>query len=225
MAPLRLNVIHPVIRSDTQRPSTELLQSKPPLDLEINFRYLQTGPEVIETESDAKRALTGILDIARSAEADGYDCCIIDCMDDPGLKAVRDEIGIPAFGMGEVTLHTGLMLKKEIAILAPDEHSVPSLRKMVADAGIPESMVDIRTLGLSVDAIRTNEALTVERLWHEAGEAASAGYQVVIPGCTDISPYLDTQISREYEAKTDIQLFDPVETTVWIAAMICSLTK
>lgn len=225
MTQLRLNVIHPVINSDTQKPSTALLRSRPPLDMEINFEYLKTGPEVIETESDARQALTGILDIARSAESDGYDCCIIDCMDDPGLIAVRDEIGIPAFGMGEVTLHAGLMLNKDVAILAPDERSVPSLRKMVSDAGIPESMVGIQTLDLSVGAIRTNKTKTIERLWHEANKAASAGYQIVIPGCTDISAYLDTPTSREYENNIDVHLFDPVETTVWAAAILCALTR
>jgi Asp/Glu/hydantoin racemase len=80
--------------------------------VEFVYRCTGTGPADIRSAEDAREAAPGVVAAVRRAEADGFDCVIVDCTEDPGVVEAAKLVAIPVVGPGAA-------LERAIAVAAP----------------------------------------------------------------------------------------------------------
>lgn len=78
---------------------------------------LEWGIAYIESRADNALAAVGIIRRAMETEEQGAGAVIINCMDDPGLYAVRKMVTIPVLGPVEASLHLAAILGYHFSVL------------------------------------------------------------------------------------------------------------
>lgn len=89
--------------------------------LELEYRCTGTGPLDIRSSEDAAAAAPGVIDLARSAAAEGFDGVVVDCTEDPGVAAADDELDIPVVGPGQALRAVAVASPEPVVWLSGDE--------------------------------------------------------------------------------------------------------
>ncbi len=86
---------------------------------EISVECIPAGPISIETEHEEFEARIHILNRARTAAEDGFDCMIVYCSSDPAVRAARELAKIPVIGPGYISLMIGQEVGDQYSIITP----------------------------------------------------------------------------------------------------------
>ena len=84
---------------------------------EISVECIPAGPISIETEHEEFEAGIHILNRARTAAEDGFDCMIVYCSSDPAVRAARELTKIPVIGPGYISMMIGQELGDQYSII------------------------------------------------------------------------------------------------------------
>jgi Asp/Glu/hydantoin racemase len=86
----------------------------------IDHTFLETGPDVIDSTTDAINAEQFVKQKAIWAQKQGYDAVVIDCMYDPGIKSLKKNLQIPIVGTKEAVLEVTKKLNKTAHFVYPE---------------------------------------------------------------------------------------------------------
>ena len=122
---------------------------------EISVECIPAGPISIETEHEEFEAGIHILNRARTAAEDGFDCMIVYCSSDPAVRAARELAKIPVIGPGYISMMIGQELGDQYSIITPLKEMININNVKLRGYGFdPTKCKSIRSLDINVDNLR-----------------------------------------------------------------------
>jgi allantoin racemase len=186
--------------------------------LTVSGVSLPFGPRSIESRVDDAFAVPAMIAAAQQAQKDGADALVIDCMDDPGLGALREMVDIPVLGVAQTCMAISTSLAHSFGIVTVISGGV--FRDLVALYGYDRQFagclwVDVPVLELHerMDTVNDEVAQLALRLVREG--AAS-----IILGCTGFVGCAAV-IRKTLRAEGfEVPVLDPLPTTVSFATTL-----
>ena len=193
------------IRASAQRvvlPQTQILA-----------RTVAGSPASIEGHADEARAVPGLLDTIRAAEAEGAQATVIACFDDPGLGAAREVAHGPVLGICQAGVQVATTIAARFSIVTTLPRSVPIIEDLVDGYGAGRQCRRVRSVNLPVLALEENPAEAFARLRSEIRRSAEEdGAEAVLLGCAGMA-----EMCRALQAETGIPVIDGVTAAVKLA--------
>ena len=193
----------------------------------IDFVELEEGPVSLEGAFD--EALAAAATVARiiEAEAEGADAVVVDCMEDPGVRAGREAVSIPVLGPCETCMHLACTLGRRFSIL-----SVSARMRALFDAqarlyGVSTAYASTRAVEIPVLEWESAGDELVDRLHKAAVEAVVQDWaDTLVLGCTGMKGVAKKLQERLAADGLMVPVIDPIPTTVRMAKVLaaCELT-
>lgn len=177
---------------------------------QISLACLRNGTSTIESDLDIALAQPETIRLAREAEDEGIDACIVACFSDPGLDGAREAVSIPVIGEGQAALHLASLLAGRFSVITTWDQCIPRIRRLVCRAGFGHKLASVRATGVGVMALSND---CVDRMIDEAIEAVKGeGAEAIVLGCTGTGENLPEEISAVVRAAVGISvpIIDPV---------------
>lgn len=185
----------------------------------VERRSLRFGTASIESRWDDAFAVPGIIDAAIRAEEEGADAIVVNCMEDPGVAAVREVARIPVVGPAEAGMHLALCTADRFGILTTEQADLPIVREMVERHRLEHRCASIRAVGLPVLGLADDADDTLRRLARAAREAVEDGAAALVLGCTLLAGLAD----RLAAALPGIPVIDPLHAALHHALTLVRL--
>jgi Asp/Glu/hydantoin racemase len=187
-------------------------------------RYDQISPEGVTIElhdlpADAPTQLNNAEDIARSEEfvhaaleaaPDGFDALLADCVLDPAVGRLQQELDRPVIGILRMNLAYCAALGAPMGAVVRNEAIAAEMRRVAESYGWTQWLTDVEVLDLSFDAISQGTA------WQEQLDAAAVrvsdkGLRSLFNGCSavDVDP----------DHPSAVPVFDPVIRALELVAV------
>ncbi len=193
---------------------------------EIVVKSLPQGPETIESEFDKALAEKHVVEVvARELlnSREKYDAVMINCFDDPGVKALREVVrDAIVLGIGETSITAALMLGFSIAIISTGRESKAIYRRRAAELGLLDRIVYTGGINLPVLKLREDETATLKALEEEGKRAIEEyGAEVIVLGCGGM-----IGMAQELSRRLRVPVVDPTITTFKVTeALVASGLK
>jgi allantoin racemase len=193
-------------------------------ELEFSHRFIDNGPESIESELDEILAAPDTAAKIVEAEREGVDAVVIDCLGDPGMKAGREATKIPVIGAGETSMHVAAMLGHRFSIITTLDRVCHMNENQAKIYGVHEKFASCRAVNTPVLDLEQSTQTLIRDLV-DAGELAirEDGAHVLLFGCTGMSK---VAIAVEEGLKNrgfDVPVVEPLSTAIHFAYMILQL--
>jgi len=156
-------------------------------DTELDFQYLEGGPEHLEYRLYETLIQPDLLRLIARAEKENYQGAIIGCFYDPGLFEAREIaqrmiIAAPC----ESSLLLAASLGHKFSILVGREKWVPQVEDNVRKYGLESRLASIRPIGLGVLDFHKDPEVNKKLLIREGEKAVLEDRaEVLILGCTE----------------------------------------
>ncbi len=155
-----------------------------PSDCELSQTFLRNGPESVESAVDEVLAGPGVIDAALTAESDGIDAIVIDCMLDPALDAAREAVSIPVVGCGEAGLEAAASMGP-FSVVTVLQRQERAFRGLASRYGFAETLVSVRGIGIPVLELEKNREASLAATVAECRAAIDEdGANAIVFGCT-----------------------------------------
>ncbi len=193
---------------------------------EVVVKSLPQGPETIESEFDKALAEKRVVDVVAHellGDKEKYDAVMINCFDDPGVKALREVVrDALVLGIGETSITAALMLGFSIAIISTGKESKAIYRRRAAELGLLDRVVYTGGINLPVLKLREDETATLKALEEEGKRAIEEyGAEVIVLGCGGM-----IGMAQELSRRLRVPVVDPTITTFKVTeALVASGLK
>jgi len=162
---------------------------------------IESGPATIETLYFKQIAVPEMLRLTRSAQQNGADGVIIDCMSDPSLDSAREVASIPVIGPAQAAAFVAASLAHRFSILGTRSDMGHKFVNQMVEYGIASKLASVRTTGLSVQEVETDPDVMFKALSQAAEQAVlQDGAHILIPGCTGMIGIAD-RLQNALQAK------------------------
>ncbi len=216
---MKIFVISPIIESqtikleDSQKFVSKSIKEQ---DVEVICSFLDAGPTSVENEIDDALSVPGLLLKAFWAVEQGADGIVIDCMCDPGLKALRCALGIPVIGPAETSFHLAASLGHRFSVVDIGDDTGPTVEDLVKRYGLMSKFASIRGTGIPVEEIGDNNEKTTTALYNASLQAIAQDHaDVIVLGCTGFSGTAKAVKEKlKSENGYDIPVIDPLPLTI-----------
>ena len=178
----RVRIITPIISKGFRDDSP--LRASVPDNCELSQVYLENGPASVESAVDEVLAGPGVVDAALTAESEGLQALVIDCMLDPALDAAREAVSIPVIGCGEAGMEAAAAHGR-FCIVTVLQRQERDFRALAARYGWSGRLASVRGIGVSVLALEEDREQSIAATIREARLALTEdGADAIVFGCT-----------------------------------------
>jgi allantoin racemase len=178
--------------------------------IELSVACLRNGTSTIESDLDIALAQPETIRLAREAEEDDVDACIVACFSDPGVDGAREAVSIPVIGEGQAALHVASLVAGRFSVITTWDQCIPRIRRLVDQRGFGNKLASVRSTGVGVMALSND---CVGRMVEESIKAVKQeGAEAIVLGCTGIGENLPAEISAELQEAVGVSvpIIDPV---------------
>lgn len=221
---IEIRILVPVVASEMLPGPDEIVETYAGLErpgVRISCAMIETGPASIEGRTEEARAVPGLIELARAAEAEGVDALVVDCMGDPGVDVLREVVSIPVLGPAQTSMHVAANLGHRFSILTVLERSRPVVEEQVHKAGLGSKLASVRVVDLPVLEIESDSDRTLQMLIERAEQAAREDRaDMIIPGCTGyvgLAARIEEALARRGLAA---RVLDPMPLTIRTAVAL-----
>jgi allantoin racemase len=171
------------------------------------------APASIEGYADEARAVPGMLEAIRTAEAQGALATVIACFDDPGLAAAREVARGPVIGICQAGIQVATTIAARFSIVTTLPRSVPIIEDLVEAYGAARQCRRVRSVNLPVLALEEDPDEAFARLRAEIRRAVQEdGAEAVLLGCAGMA-----EMCRSLQEETGVPVIDGVCAAVKLA--------
>lgn len=163
-------------------------------DTEIVFRFCEWGMGPIDMafyryiDHLASRM---VYYSARNAKEEGFDAVVVNCFGDPMLWELRQALDIPVVGIGESAMLAATLMGYKFGIVHISPYNIPETEEHMAKYGVKDRCVGLRPIeswNSGLEEGLTQSAETVAAFIATARKLINDGAEVIIPGCSLMSP-------------------------------------
>lgn len=182
--------------------------------VEVGMAENANGPASIESAYEEYLSVPGAFEVARTAEADGYDAIILGCFGDPGLDGLREIVGVPVVGPCEAAMHVACTLGHRFGIVTVLDAVVGPLWRLVRIAGLESRAAAIVACDVPVLELGTDSYAAVL-----AGcrEALDRGADTIALGCMSMA-FLG--VAERLSEELDVPVINPARTALKTAELL-----
>lgn len=187
---------------------------------EISVECIPAGPISIETEHEEFEAGIHILNRARTAAEDGFDCMIVYCSSDPAVRAARELAKIPVIGPGYISMMIGQELGDQYSIITPLKEMININNVKLRGYGFdPTKCKSIRSLDINVDNLRDAIDETYKALLREGEKCIlEDGAHVIVLACLGLAG-----LGERLQADLHVPVIDPASVSIKYAELLYNL--
>ncbi len=190
-------------------------------DIDVIGRFLKIGPSSVESELDDALAIPGLVQAGLQALNEGAQGILIDCMLDPGLKALRTALTIPVMGTAEISYRLASALGGKFGIIDVCDDTGPMVEAQVRAMGLISSFAGLRSTDLRVEEIEQDHTLTMDRLTAAALQVITKdGAEVIVLGCTEFSHYAAALRQQLLAQGADVPIINPTTLSIGVLAAV-----
>lgn len=178
--------------------------------------FLDTGPTSVEHEIDDALSVPGMLAKAIWAVGQGAEGILVDCMCDPGVKALRAALNIPVIGPAETAFHLAATLGHRFGVVDIGDDTAPMVEDLVARYGLRDKFAAVRGTGIAVEHIGENQQ-TQDALYDAALQAVEQDHaDVIVLGCTGFAGMAQAIQGRllQHQNQYRVPVIDPLPLAV-----------
>lgn len=219
MRQLRMLILNPVSTNIWDELTLAHVKEVVSPDVLAAVRSLTRGPPAIEHECDRDLAAPYVIEEVIKASKEGFHVIIINCFDDPGLRASREVSESLVLGIGETSMTSALLLGYRIAVISTGRYSRIAYYRKAVELGLEKRVVyasgiDVRVLDLRKDLDKVKNAL-LDEARRAVNEFAA---EVIVLGC---SGYIG--LGKELTELIGVPVIDPTLVTVRVAEALVKL--
>jgi allantoin racemase len=221
---MRITVIAPVVSHEINRESVKSLKSIVGESCKISIVFLDRGPLSIESEFEESFSVPGVIERAIEAEKNGSDGIVLNCMLDPGLKAVREAVRIPVFGPAQTSMHIASTLGNKITIITVLERLIPLMENLCKSYGLLGQLASIRAIDKPVLEIENDPDIVIQPTTELILEAIkNDGCDTIVFGCTGMTGISDKVSMQLKKHGYVLPIIDPSVVTIKYAESLITL--
>jgi Asp/Glu/hydantoin racemase len=165
-----------------------------------------------------------VFHVASHAEEEGFDAVIVGCFGDPMVWEMRQVLDIPVVSIGESSMLLSTLMGLKFGVVTISPYNIPGQEERITRYGLAERSAGVRAIPESseeqVKAL-TDAGATIEAFKQAARELIANGAEIVIPGCSLMSPALRLAPGAEEKYPDGVTEVDGVP----IADVICNTVK
>ena len=218
--PKKIYIVGPLVITDNTR---EIAESGEALfagiarqhRVEIVAPFITKGPTSIENEVDDALCIPETLRLGLKARDAGADGILVNCMCDPGVKALRCLLDIPVMGPAETAFHMAAALGHRFSVVDVGDDTGPMVEAQVHGYGLSSRFASIRGTGVGVEEIHGGDNLFTT-MGAAALEAVTEDRaDVIVLGCTGFIGCADAV--KSYLADhgvTGVPVIDPLPLAI-----------
>ena len=215
-APIDVRVLSPITTKGFRRPSD--LKALEYDGVVVSHSQIEHGPASIESEYEIAMSVPGTIAKAIEAEREGADAIVIDCMGDPGLRAVREVVSIPVLGPAQTAMHLAAMLGHRFSVVTVLDSVVPMIENLAKVYGVDEKLASVRVIDIPVLELETEpERLTTELAQASLAAVEQDGAHAIVLGCTGFLGCAEAIAATLRTHGHVLPVIDPVPATVCMA--------
>lgn len=128
---------------------------------------------------------------ARNAKEEGFDAVVINCFGDPMLWELRQVLDIPVVGIGESAMFHAALMGHKFGIVHISPYNIPETEEHLNKYGLKDRCVGQRPIdswNARPEEGLTESGETVKAFISTARKLIDDGAEVIIPGCSLMSP-------------------------------------
>jgi allantoin racemase len=214
----RIRVIIPVVGEHWIAPVQEAYGRAGRSGTEISAVALEGGPASIESVRDEALAIPGVLSRVRSAEAEGMDAVVLDCMADPGLDPARELASIPVVGPAQAAMHLAAMLAHRFSVITVLEQGIPRVHRQILRYGLAGKVASVRAINIPVLEMGEDRERVIQAVIEESARAVCEdGAHIIVPGCTEMIGMAPVVQEGLAERGCEVPVIDPPAVAVKLA--------
>ena len=185
----RIKVVVPVSSDMWNASVKQLMERYKDSDTELHIVNVEKGPESLECTYDEVLAEMFTLLEAEKAEGEGFDGVIIYCGSDPGLRAAKEKLNIPAVGLGEASYHLASLLGSFFSIITigPPELVATQCRRVrdhLRVYALEHKCASVRSVAIPVIELEKEKTKQEQRVFTEAKKAVEEdNADTIVLGC------------------------------------------
>jgi allantoin racemase len=166
----------------------------------------ESGPRSIECVYDELLSSAGTIEVALQ-NIDNFDGFVIACYSDhPTVYALREITDKPVIGIAEASMYIACMLGYKFSVVTTNDEWEPLLWDAVKHYGLAERCASVRTTGMAVLALESDEEAEYKNVLDAAKMAMlEDGAEVICLGCAGMSG-----LDKRLEAELRIPVVDGV---------------
>ena len=185
----RIKVVVPVSSGMWNDSVKQLMDAYKDEDTAIDVVNIAKGPESLECTYDEVLAEMFTVLEAEKAPEEGFDGVIIYCGSDPGLRAAKEKLDIPAVGLGESSYHLASMLGSSFSVITvgPPDLVATQCRRVrdhLKVYAIEHKCASVRSVAIPVVELEKEKVKQEQRVLAEAAKAVEDdGADTIVLGC------------------------------------------
>lgn len=186
--------------------------------VEIEVVPVDCGPYSMEFATEEVLAGPHILQAVRTAEREGIDAIVLDCMVDPVLRAARETVSIPVLAPGQSGLTIASILGARISVIGM-KNGRQLLEEHIRAYGFRDHVCSMHTVdALPADLIE-NKPHCLDIIVGEIDKAISAHRaEVILFGCTAMSGFI-----AELRGRYRLPIIEPMACAINMAITLVEL--
>ena len=183
-------------------------------DTEVGIAENPDGPGSIESAYEEYVSIPGSMELAASAEADGYDAIILGCFGDPGLDGFREILRVPMVGPCEAAMHVACTLGHRFGIVTVLDSIVAPLHKLARIAGLDSRVASIVACDVPVLDLHAG---SYDAVLAACRTTLDAGADTIVLGCMSMA-FLG--VAEELSAELGVPVINPARTALKTAELL-----
>lgn len=180
-------------------------------DTSVEFAFPREGGTFLGSYYEDVLSAAFVLDVAHSAERNGFHAVCINTVTDTGIEAVRSRLEIPVVGAGESSFLTACALAARFSIVTLWDRWTPAYRKVLERLGLLHRLASVRHIDTRPDLealLSGKEDVVFGALEQAAQKAVEAdGAEAIVLGSTTMY-----QSHRHLAAKLPVPVVNPALT-------------
>lgn len=188
----------------------------------VDVVSLGRGPAHLKYHYYEALVLVDMLHRVRRSEQQGYDGCIIGCVDDPGVREAREIANeLVVTGCGEACFRIAASLARRFAVIVNTKKAIPGMRDNLARYGLCEESVLFRAVGMEIGELQLNRSVVLHRIARIAREVVAEDLaEVIVLGCT-----AQVGLYEELQRSVGVPVIDPVIATLKYMEFLIGLKR
>ncbi len=191
--------------------------------LTLSVGYPEGEPEFETTESVTALSLSvpQLITDAVKAEREGVDGIVVNCMADPGVREMRENVAIPVLGPGQTSMHVATLVGRRFSLLVTSEFSARYFEEQAEKVGLGARLASCEVVGIPPEEIGADPGRTTALLVEAARRAiCGANADTLVLCCTGFA-FLAGDLRKKLKAmKLSVPLVDPLAVTIHTLAVL-----
>ena len=164
------------------------------------------GPPSIQGAEDGEAAKTPLLDLVRTAAAEGAGGIIIGCFDDTGLGEAAQLAQCPVIGIGQAAYHFAALRQWRFSVVTTLAVSVPIIEGNIRAIGFGAHLGKVRASDAAVLELESDPEASARKILAQADCAEQEdGIDAIILGCAGM-----VQVTHAVRQRATVAVIDPV---------------